>query len=335
MSATLMPTTTLNKAKEIMQEDNMITEETVKPESLKERLEEALIRYEISQSRAAREMNYSGSVLSAYRAGTYSGDVAKLEEAITKWLSRKAEAAQRKHVPTVETAALKQVLRAIRLAHDEKDIALIVADAGSGKTTAALRYEKENDRTTIFIKCPGAMSKRAMTLEIARQLGIETVRVSFDALVDSVALTLREREMVVIMDEADGLKDDALEFSRRLVNDLGETGLVLIGLPRLVHTIRNLKNDHRQLESRIGVYLPLDGLSKVDAKKIIDTVWQDAPKEIVDAVYDISGKDVRQFVKVINRTQNIMSVNKAQKADLEMIEMAGSMILKRAFKKAG
>ena len=282
--------------------------------SIKERLMETLARYEISQNKAAKEMGYTSSVLSQYLNETYKGDTAKVEEAIIKWIARKTEAAERKHVPIVETSVMKQMTRAIRLAHDEKDIALIVSDAGGGKTTTAERYAEENERNTVLIKCSGAMNKKVMTQEIAKQLGLDTYRINFDALVNNVTSTLKE-------------------FSRRLINDLGETGLVLIGLPKLVWTIQNLKNDHRQLESRIGVFLRLDGLTKPDAQKIALSVWENASKEVIDSIYDISRKDVRQFVKIINRAQNIMTVNKLSEPDVEVIEMAGSMILRRNYGK--
>lgn len=299
--------------------------------SVKEKLIEALTAFDISQNKAAKELGYTPSVLSQYLKGTYNGDLAKVEEAIIKWIFRKTEAAGKKHVPIVETSVLKQMTRAIRLAHDEKDIALIVSDAGSGKTTTAKRYAEENERTTILIKCSGAMNKKVLTTKIAEQLGIETYRTNFNNIVDNVISSLKEHNRIVIIDEADYLKDDALEFSRRLVNDLGETGLVLIGLPKLVFTIQNLKNNHRQLESRIGVFLKLDGLTKTDAQKIAASVWENVSKDIVDAIYDISRKDVRQFVKIINRAQNIMAVNNQQSVDFEIIEMAGSMILRRNY----
>lgn len=301
--------------------------------SIKERLMETLARYEISQNKAAKEMGYTSSVLSQYLNETYKGDTAKVEEAIIKWIARKTEAAERKHVPIVETSVMKQMTRAIRLAHDEKDIALIVSDAGGGKTTTAERYAEENERNTVLIKCSGAMNKKVMTQEIAKQLGLDTYRINFDTLVNNVTGTLKDRDMIVIIDEADGLKSDALEFSRRLINDLGETGLVLIGLPKLVWTIQNLKNDHRQLESRIGVFLRLDGLTKPDAQKIAESVWENVSKEVIDSIYEISRKDVRQFVKIINRAQNIMTVNKISEPDVEVIEMAGSMILRRNYGK--
>jgi len=50
-------------------------------QQLKERLETTMEKFSISQNAAAKEIGYSGAVLSAYRAGTYNGDVAKLEEA--------------------------------------------------------------------------------------------------------------------------------------------------------------------------------------------------------------------------------------------------------------
>ncbi|WP_244951130.1 AAA family ATPase [Treponema phagedenis] len=299
--------------------------------SVKERLKEALLRFDISQTKAAKEMGYTSSVLSQYLNDTYRGDVVKVEEAIIKWIARKTENAGKKHVAIIETTAMRQMSRAIRLAHDEKDIALIVGDAGSGKTTTAEQYVRDNPRTSILIKCSGAMSKRRMTEEIARQIGLNTYRVKFDNLVDMVSEALAEKEAIVIIDEADSLRDDALEFSRRLINDLGETGLVLIGLPGLAARIQNLKNDHRQLESRIGVFLKLQGLMKVDAERITESVWPEVSQEITESIYEISKRDIRQFVKIINRSQNIMTANRLEMPNVEIIEMAGKMILRRNY----
>jgi DNA transposition AAA+ family ATPase len=204
-----------------------------------------------------------------------------------------------------------------------------VDDAGGGKTTAARQYAEQNPRTTIYIDVVKGMNARALVLKIAGDLGIDTVRVNQQALIQNVSASLADRNMVVILDEADYLKADALEFSRRLVNDLGKSGLVLIGLPRLTGTIQNLRNDHRQLESRIGVYLSLAGLTKKDAGKIARTVWPEVGEEVVDAMYRISRTDVRQFVKIIERAQNTMAVNKLQAVDLDVIETAAMLVIRR------
>jgi DNA transposition AAA+ family ATPase len=140
---------------------------------------------------------------------------------------------------------------------------------------------------------------------------------------------LFERDMVVILDEADYLRADALEFTRRLVYDLGKSGLVLIGLPRLKYQIQNLRNDHRQLESRVGVCLHLSGLTRVDAATIAESVWPDIDKKIVDAIFNISKSDVRQFTKIIERMQQTMTLNNVTEPDVDIVETAAALIMRR------
>ncbi|WP_429615949.1 AAA family ATPase, partial [Treponema pedis] len=228
-----------------------------------------------------------------------------------------------------ETDALVQMVNAITMAHVECDIALIIADAGSGKTTAAKWYYERNSRTTVLIDVVKGMTNKILLQEIAVQLGIEAHRYNPQSLITMISNTLADRNMVVILDEADYLKDDALEFSRRLVYDLGKSGLVLIGKPTFVGKILNLRNDHRQLESRIGVYLPLDGLSVKDARKIAKSVWSEIDNELIAGIYKHSGQDVRLFTKIISRMQNIMTLNKITVVDFDVIDEAAKTIFKR------
>ena len=299
---------------------------------IKERLEAAIEKYELSQAQVAREINYSSPVLSAYRSGTYRGDVEKLEGAIIQWLARQARARERKRVPVVETDDLRRITNAVQIAHTEKDIALIIADAGAGKSTAASWYAKNNEKATVLINVVSGMNRRMLVQEIARQLSLDTVRIPVNTLIKNISDTLLERDMVVILDEADYLKADALEFTRRLVYDLGQSGLVLIGLPRLRYLIQNLRNDHRQLESRIGVYLPLAGLTRSDASSIAESVWPKVDRKIVDAIYGVSKSDVRQFTKIIERMQGAMAVNHVTEPDLEIVEVAAALVMRRGGK---
>lgn len=295
------------------------------------RLNESLKKFGVSQNKAALDMGYSGAVLSSYKAGKYNGDVEKLENSIVSWIARNEKALARKKVPIVETDELKVMANAIDTAHTDKDIALIVADAGGGKSTAAKWYEQQNPTTTIYINVISGTNKKMLVTEIARQLSLDTERVNLHTLERQVADTLAERDMVVILDEADYLKNDALEFTRRLVYDLGQSGLVLIGLPRLRMMIQNLKNDHRQLESRIGIFLPMSGLSKKSAKEIANKVWPGVDHEIVDAMYAISKTDIRQYTKIIELTQKTMGLNKLTEPTLDAVATASKRIIRRSF----
>ena len=215
------------------------------------------------------------------------------------------------------------------MAHTEHDIALVVADAGSSKTTSARLYADRNETTVVYVPVVAGMNRKMLVLEIAKQLGVETVRVPLNVLIQQTAQALADRDSLVILDEADYLKADALEFCRRLVYDLGESGLVLMGLPRLRAMIQNLRNDHRQLESRIGINVHLEGLTKADATLIAREVWPDCDMEIINTLFSISKSDVRQFVKLIERAQNTMVLNKLEKPTVEVIEMASTLVLRR------
>ncbi len=299
-----------------------------------EKLNQAIEKFGVSQNRAARDMGYSGAVLSAYLNNAYKGDIQKLEDAILTWIAREEKARARIRVPIIETDELRMMVNAIATAHEEKDIALIVADAGSGKSTAAQYYIDKNPRTTILINVVSGMNRKMLVTEIAKRLGIET-KGPLNQIIQTTADALYDRNMVVILDEADYLKADALEFTRRLVFDLGKSGLVLIGLPRLKAMIQNPR-DHRQLESRVGVYLPMNGLSKKDATLIAKTVWSNLDtktlNEIVDAIYTISKTDVRQFTKIIERTQNTMAVNKLKEPNLDAVELSAARVIRRTWR---
>ncbi len=296
---------------------------------IKARLEETLGKYGISKASAARAMGYSSSVLSAYTGGNYGGDIEKLERNIAQWCERQDRAHSRRKIPIAETSALKTVYRALQLAHTEQDIALITADAGSSKTTSARYYADRNETTVVYIPVVAGMNRRMLTAEIARQLGVETARVPFNALVQAVAESLADRDALVIIDEADYLKADALEFVRRLVYDLGESALALMGLPRLRGMIQNLRNDHRQLESRIGISVQLEGLTRADARLIAEGVWPGCPADVVNALYAVSRTDVRQFAKLIERTQNTMTENGMDAPTADAVETAATLVLRR------
>jgi len=296
---------------------------------IKERLEEALNIWGISQAKAAREMNYSPSVISAFLKDEYKGDVQKLEGEIVQWLARQKKGRERKKVQIVATEDLRRITSAIQIAHVEKDIALIVAEAGSGKSTAAKEYAKNNTKSVILINVVTGMNRKMLVSEIAQQLSINFMRVAYNTLVKNVSDILSERDMVVILDEADYLRPDALEFVRRLVYDLGQSGLVMIGLPRLKHQILNLRNDHRQLESRIGVYLHLSGLTRGDAALIAESVWPKVSKKIVEAIYNVSKSDIRQYVKIIERMQQTMAINNVSEPDVDIVETAAALVMRR------
>jgi DNA transposition AAA+ family ATPase len=87
----------------------------------------------ISQAKAAQALGYSSGVISAYKNQAYNGDVKTLEKKIDAWLKREARRLDRLDVPVAETVTLEKIRRAVTIAQDEGDIAVIAGEAGTGK----------------------------------------------------------------------------------------------------------------------------------------------------------------------------------------------------------
>ena len=280
----------------------------------------------ISQSKAAQALGYSSGVVSAYKSRTYNGNVKAFEEAIAAWLKRMARRITKVDVPVAETTALDSVRKAAAMAQDEADIAVIVGDSGTGKTTALRTYAAES-HSAILIEVDSSFTKNVLMEEIARAVGVET-KGSLTAIIGRVVDALRGRDTVIMIDEADYLSDGSLELVRRVINDKAQTGVVLAGLPRLKYKLENLRNDHQQLTSRVGVLLEIKRLSKQDAVKIIEGVWRGLAKETIEAFVKLAGGSVRTLVKLIGRAHQVMGINHIDTPDAEVITAAGEMLMR-------
>lgn len=295
--------------------------------TFKNQFKEFLEKYKISQNKAAEAAGYTGSVVSQWLNGTYKGDAEAVEAALQTWMEREKSRRSRRSLPLVETENLRRILNAIQIAHEERDIAVIVGPAGAGKTTALRKYAAENPNGAILIEVDESMGKIALFRELAEKLGIDR-NGSHVELVRRVASTLQDRDMVVIIDEADYLNDGALELLRRVVNDKGQSGLVLCGLQRLVFRIKNLKNDHQQLASRVGVLLEVGDLINVDAEKMVYAVWPELGRDAVQAFVKTAAGSARALAKLIDRSHRTALANDLPAPTPEAIRLAGSLILK-------
>jgi DNA transposition AAA+ family ATPase len=280
----------------------------------------------ISQAKAAQALGYSSGVISAYKSRTYNGAVKNLEDKIEAWLKREARRLEKVDIPTAETSVMDQVRKAATIAQDDADIAVIVGDAGTGKTTALRRYEAES-HSAFLIEVDPSFTKNTLVNEIARALGVDA-KGGMTVVIGRIVETLKERDAVLIIDEADYLSDSSLELVRRIINDKARTGIVLAGLPRLEYKLRNLRNDHEQLASRVGVLLKVGRMKRTDAVKILGGVWKDLPKDTVDAFVNVAGGSVRTLTKLIGRVHQVMGLNRLDVPDSDVVAAAGELLMR-------
>ena len=174
----------------------------------------------LPQSKAAAMIGVSPTALSQYRNSKYPGDVEAVESKIEEFLRTRSVS--------------EDVYKAIQYCQLERGIVVLHGDAGIGKTRGAARFVQDNPANAIYIRCtPVGGTLTAMLRQLGTALKLPATRNRLEL---SMAIhdRLKGTDKVIIIDEAQNLRFDALEELRSLSDpdDLtGEsgTGICLIG----------------------------------------------------------------------------------------------------------
>ena len=168
-----------------------------------------------------------------------------------------------------ESRQHKEALARLEYAVEEKELALLVGDIGSGKTTLsrALIDRIGEDRPIVLLINP-RLSPAQLLRSIARGLGLEPARFRND-LLDQLHTRLFElyeekREPVLMIDEAQLIPSKATFDEIRLLtnfqlDDQNLLSVVLIGQPEL--DARLDRSAYAPLRQRIGLRYSLGPLS--------------------------------------------------------------------------
>ncbi|HOV65051.1 MAG TPA: AAA family ATPase, partial [Spirochaetia bacterium] len=271
----------------------------------------------LSLNRAAEAIGYTSSVLSQWMAGEYKGSVDKVEAKVYAWLQLQLARDEAGVVPFVPLKRTERIKAVVRIAHEEKFIALVLGTSGSGKTRALEEYQTENPHTSILIKCDHTFVLSSVVMELAHNLGIDA-KGRISEISERIIGELKKRDLIVMFDEADYLTDNVLEYLRIAVNDKGRSALVFAGLSRIEFRIKNLKNDHRQLENRIGILLHVDDVTEEDERAVLREIWDDLPEPVIQVFWKASRKSLHILVRHIILVRRAMKANKTLKPTEEI-----------------
>lgn len=244
------------------------------------RFNQYLEKFHISINKAAAGIGYTPSVLSQWRKGEYKGDADLVNVKVASWLDLQESRDEAGAVPPVALKRTERIKTAVRIAHEEKFIGLVLGNSGAGKSYAIDEYAAQNPNTAIVIKCDPTMGLSTVVAALARNLGLDT-KGRLSEVSDRLVAELRRRDMAVIFDEADYLSDSVMEWARIVVNDKGGSALVLSGQPRIEHRIKGLRADHRQLENRVGMMLLVEDVAESDTRQVLGAVWPDLGDDAV------------------------------------------------------
>jgi DNA transposition AAA+ family ATPase len=300
--------------------------------TLKDEFKAFLSETNLSQRQASINIGKAPSAISMWLNDKYPGTVSEVEDAVRRYMKRERNRRILKKPGIVRTENYSRIWNVIAIAHESKFIGLIVGDAGTGKTVAAEEYNEANPANSIYILVNGQTTKKILLQQLAGQLRINA-QGSDNDLAYRVAMELIEGDYVVIVDQADYLKGAVLEMLRHVVMDKGHSGLVLIGLSRLVYQLDNIRDDHEQITSRIGIFYQTLSMKDSDASRIMKTLWPDIESGVTKEAAKFSAGSYRVLVNLIENIQRTLIVNKLERPDLEVVDVATQEMFKRAGRK--
>jgi DNA transposition AAA+ family ATPase len=154
----------------------------------------------ISQARAAKELGLSAGTISLYKSRTYNGNITTIEEKIQAFLKREERRVSDITIPVAMTTTIENIQTAVEMAHDYRDIAVILGEAGTGKTTAIRKYEAENPGAAVVVYAYPGITQYKLMAEIARSIGVYS-KGSKAVLIDCIVEGLKGRDLVLIIDQ--------------------------------------------------------------------------------------------------------------------------------------
>ena len=221
--------------------------------------------------RIAYGIGISESTLNLYLKKQYTGNVAKVNDLVKKFL--RIELSKLISVPTslefVLTELAKKIWKVIEATHIDGIISCVLGSSGIGKTRTVRQYMYDNSEKVVYLH----LNQSYRTpYEWLKQLASGIGSNSIHKMVESLILKLSGSNKILILDQCDYLSLTSIDILRSISED-SKTGLLLIGLPTFAKKIKGDSPELVQLRDRIGVYLKLDKLSSEDMFLILDENW--------------------------------------------------------------
>jgi DNA transposition AAA+ family ATPase len=284
-----------------------IIENAIAPDQavLREKVRRVMEAEGLSQNAIAKEANIAPATLSQWMNANYPGDTTKVATKVAQWLSRRGGRQQLQAIMPpkpdfIETPTARRIFDTLQYAKDAADFALIVGGAGMGKTTTLRHFQASFPNVWIATATPATASVVELLQEIAMALGLRECRSHPAWLQRTILQHIRDRNGLLVIDEANHMPKPTLEMCRSL-HDLAQVGLVMSGNQSVHRNIYNGgKNGFAQIFSRVGKQLILRQ-PKAEDVRAIAAAFGIAGRPEVAKLGEIAerGGALRSVVKVI------------------------------------
>jgi DNA transposition AAA+ family ATPase len=256
----------------------------------------------------ARSLGISPAQLMNVRDGNWD----KVSKTMINTLA--AKLGVKKDWVTAETADYRRIV-GICMHSQKKGLSKAIAfDPGCGKTYALKDYASKSPNV-YYIECDEYWTKKVFLEQLRKAMGLTEPGLSVHQMVMEIVECLNAKDLpLVIIDEADKLKDGVLNFYKTLYNKTN-CGFVLCGAPffqkHILKGVRLQKQAFQEIYSRMGSeFLPLSGVTP-KAIKLICQVNEVGDEESIARVINASKNDLRRVKSEIEQIKTERLTNAA------------------------
>lgn len=283
----------------------------MKIEDVRIGLDKFLSANEISASALSRAIGVSPSQMTQFRKGVYKGDNEALAIKIAKYMQSYNKKGESRSEFFLSSDA-KMALFTIEDAVNDKEIALIYGEAGTGKSSVLARFEKSKSNV-ILVEATCHTTAKSLLDDMAEELKIPLPK-SLHGKLKGVARYLKDADKIILVDEAEHLPLKALEDLRR-IHDFSRTPIVLCGTEILLKNLMGRNKELKQLYSRICGKWVMKGLNEKECKECFGRY-----------IYKWSKGNFRTSAKLSKRAKRLADIKDCE-VDEKIVSLATEMIV--------
>lgn len=291
--------------------------------SLKERIADFLLSQDVSQNQFAKTLGLNAAYLTGYMKEGKSFRYANKVETLAKtYLDNFIESRPKNQaeLPFLQTKDAKGIVAVIEWAIEDRDMGVIIGDAGTGKSRTIKEFVKKHPEA-VLVEATISTNARALFRMLCVKFGVNFSK-SIDEMIRDVAEELKKVQKLIIIDEAEHLPYRALEAIRRLY-DFSKSPVILVGTRKLLNNLIGAKRtnlEYEQLSSRVGSKWFLEGLTYLNAdKQKIDRdlmqvckLFDVENKELISSVERLTMGNFRKTEKLLKRAKKLSEINRCE-----------------------
>ncbi len=255
-----------------------------------EALKQLMADHEYTAAQVGKWIGYSATTIRLFVRGAYHGDAMTVAGKAVGLINgvRRKDRRTGNHV-FIETAVARKIFTLVTqteaFCDSEGRIGLLIGDGGHGKSYCLQEYAK-GSRNAAFVMLDATMSSKMIFGAIASAIKVDPSG-SLAAVSDRLGKSLRERHVIVLLDEASSLSVKHLDQLRQVVVVRGGCPLILAGNGDLLRTV-NQSSERQgyesldQFRSRLMATCNLDELASDDGGGLYTV-------EDVRRLYDFGG----------------------------------------------